>query len=205
MSVDLSRYPPNLRPLIARFQGDIGALMDALENGTITALGFMDSMEAGIARYHLAALMEGQQTPQIGPLVEPWVIGVIAYQLGWLRKFAGDIGRNLDKKEDMLKRWRARALSYGVAIQVAYWQGDIIRQVGRPLPLPAMPAQGTQCMNNCGCHWKIVTVSAKLGHYNGYWVRAKDDSCQTCLEREKHWAPVKIRNMQLLPVRSVEA
>ena len=92
------------------------------------------------------------------------------------------------------KAWRARAKLYALSPKSSYYEGDVYKQVGRFLPLPAMPAQGTQCHTNCGCSWRITAVD---GGYDCYWVRAKDDSCQTCVQRESDWNPIEIRNGDL--------
>lgn len=194
---DLSRVPPQLRPLLLRFRGNTAELMQALLDGRITTEGWLSDMEAQIARFHLAAYMRGAETTEVPPYVRDWLESVIAVQLGFLGNFAMVVNAAGPKLQDFSKQFAARAQMYTSAIKVAYWQGDIIRQVGRPLPLPAMPAQGTQCGNNCGCNWRIVTLDKDAGDFDAFWERGKMDSCQTCIEREKMWSPVRIRGMML--------
>lgn len=71
-----------------------------------------------------------------------------------------------------------RAKLYALSAVQMYW-----RQVTRGAELPAYPGDGTSdCLTNCGCEW----VEAADGWH---WVRSKDDSCDTCLQREQEWNP----------------
>ncbi len=207
---DLSELPPTLRPLIERFQGDIDRLMDALISGQLTAEGWVANMEEAISLYHMVALAAGQQDSTIRPETKKLLDDLIDVQFAFLAGFGSLVGTvSVGKRlEEMANRFRARARTYALAVKVAWHEGDAIRQAGRPLPLPAMPAQGTQCLNNCGCNWDIVTLDNEAGNFDCFWVRGKDDSCQTCLAREALWngpggdrsRPVQIRKGRLVPV-----
>ena len=195
---DLSRVPPQLRPLLIRFRGNTAELMQALLDGRITTEGWLTDMEAQIARFHLAAYMRGAQQTAVPPYVRDWLESVIAVQLGFLANFGMVLNAAGPKLQDFSKQFAARAQMYTSAIKVAYWQGDIVRQVGRPLPLPAMPGDGTtQCGGSCGCNWVIKTLDREAGDFDATWKRGKTDSCQQCIEREKMWAPLRIRGMIL--------
>lgn len=197
---DLSRVPPQLRPLLTRFRGDVGALMQALLDGRITAEGWMSDMEAAIARYHLAAYMRGSGETAVPSTVREWLESVIAVQLAFLANFGMVVQAAGPKLQEYGRQFTNRAQMYTNAIKVAYWQGDIVRQVGRPLPLPAFPGDGTtQCKTNCGCRWEIKVIDKEEGSYNATWLRGKRDSCQSCIEREKMWSPLRIRGGMLQP------
>lgn len=57
-----------------------------------------------------------------------------------------------------------------------------------------MPAQGTQCLENCCCKWEITTLDEKAEDYDCYWrLEPGKEHCQTCEERAEQWNPVKIR------------
>lgn len=206
MADPLSRIPPQLRPLLIRFRGDTDALMQALLDGRLTTEGWLTEMEAAIARYHLAAYMRASGQTAVPDYLREWFQSILAVQLGFLANFAmviGSAGR--DQLQQYARQFTNRARMYTAAIKVAYWQGDIIRQIGRPLPLPALPAQGTICKNNCGCNWVIKTLDKEAGDFDAFWTRGKDDSCQTCIERERMWngpngdgtRPIRIRGMML--------
>lgn len=204
-----TNIPQRLRPLIDGFQTDVDAIMNALMAEQITPLQFRELMDSALTNYHTAALTAGQRDPVISPEARKRLEDFITTQLDFLAGFTAVIAARkaageLDAYE---KRFRARANSYTYSIKVPFADGEVIRQVGRPLPLPAMPAQGTQCGNNCGCDWRIVELDKTAGDFDAYWERGKDDSCQTCLVREQLWngpngngsTPVRIRSWQLMP------
>jgi len=201
----LSRVPPQLRPLLSRFRGDVDALMQALLDGRLETEGWLTQMEAAIARYHLAAFMRGAGVTAVPAYTREFLENLVAVQLAFLANFAMVVNAAGSKLQEYRSRFLNRALLYTGAIKVAYWQGDIIRQVGRPLPLPALPAQGTQCGNNCGCRWEIEIKNIESGDFDCFWTRGKDDSCQTCIEREALWngpngnrtRPIRIRGGML--------
>lgn len=194
--------------IIAQFETAVSSLMDELEEGRITAVQFRERMGELIASYHNWAWVSGQQDQILSPAAESVLNGLIAAQLAFLAGFVHVIRSAGGNIGPYINRFRARGKSYAGAVKTAWQHGDIVRQVGRVLPLPAMPTQGTQCHNNCGCNWRIVTIDAENGDYDAYWEREKDDSCQTCLERERLWNgpngdgsnPVKIRNGRLMPL-----
>jgi len=109
-------------------------------------------------------------------------------QLKYLKKFGVDIQDGAEWQ----RGWNSRAELYAKSIKIPYWRGAV-----KMLPLPAMPAQGTNCYGNCGCAWEIEELDGE-GNADAYWRRAKDDSCQVCVQREQDWSPVRIRGGVLL-------
>ena len=194
--------PSTLLPLILAFQGDIDNYMDALIAGDITPEEFEELMSKALALYNLGALRAGQGFDEVSQEARVRIDGAVALQLGYLVGFTAVLAAGLAGKKlaDLTKRFRARAKSYSYSLRTSWADGDVIRQVGRVLPLPAMPAQGTQCGSNCKCKWRIVVLSKKDGDYDAYWERHSSDSCQTCVVRERLWSPTRIRGMQLQPM-----
>lgn len=137
-----------------------------------------------LVRYHLAAAIAGNGGAALTDEQVKAITPAIQVQLKFLDGFATD----MQSASEFDAYWRLRAGSYAAAIKVPYWQAKT-----QMLPLPAMPAQGTQCMNNCKCLWRIEALDAEAGDYDAYWERHADDSCQTCVQREQEWSPVRIR------------
>ncbi len=137
-----------------------------------------------LTRFHTAAYMAGQGEPTMDDGAQTYVRNRVKAELGFLDNFRLDI----QSAEQWQAGFNARAASYAEAIKAPYWKGAT-----QILPLPAMPAEGTQCLNHCKCQWEIVVVDEEAGDYDGYWRRGATDSCQTCIERERRWAPVRIR------------
>lgn len=181
--------PIELQPLLERFGNDVTRLMASLQNGMITADEWYANMRRLLARYHVEAMKVGTGLTTLPEGADDLLVKALDFQDEYLDNFRMVI----EAAPEFNEAWVSRALSYVGSIKVPYWEGRIYQEVGRFLPLPAMPAQGTQCMNNCGCTWEINTVNADNGDYNAFWRRHLDDSCQTCIERESEWNPVQIR------------
>jgi len=188
---DLSGLPPDLRDVIERAISQIDNLSVLIEGEFITPDEWQREMAGIIDQFHQEAVRVGADQAAV-PILNDTVQRLIDIQLAFLQNFTSDI-----QGTDWLPSYNVRAQMYGSAIKQAYWHGDVIRQTGRVLPLPAMPAEGTQCLSHCKCTWRIETINAANGHYDAYWERNVKDSCQTCIEREAQWSPVRIRGGEL--------
>jgi len=186
---NLDDLPANLQAVIRETLRQVDALSAKMEAGDITVDQWRDQMEAIIEAQTESSLEAGAgETVGAADLLER----LIQVQLDFLAVFAADIVAN-----HWLPAYRSRAQMYAESVKVSYYNGEIIKQVGRVLPLPAMPAEGTICLTRCGCSWEIETVNAANRDYDAYWRRGKTDSCATCIEREKQWSPVRIRGGEL--------
>jgi hypothetical protein len=181
----LDNVPRPLRALARKLIRLIGEQFHQLAEGLVSPAEWMDLFRRLLARYHLAAFMTGNESEVVPARAWRGLVDVVNAQFEFLRGFKLEVQSDAEFQAG----WEARAESYAGAIKVPYWQGRT-----KVLPLPAMPAQGTQCHNNCGCAWRVVVVNEKRGDYDAYWERHKDDSCQTCIERARQWAPVRIRD-----------
>jgi hypothetical protein len=133
--------------------------------------------------------MAGVGSDVLPPAVRSQLVAGVQAQFAFLDGFAIEI----QDTDEYMAGWNARADMYAKSIKTPYWQGRT-----RMLPLPAMPAEGTQCLTNCGCSWEIVTIDEEAGDYDCYWRRGKDDSCQTCIARAQNWSPLQVRGGVLL-------
>lgn len=188
---DLSGLPADLRRVIERAITPTDRLSDQIDAGDISVDEWRDGMEGIIARSFQEAATVGAADDV--SVLQPLLDNLVNIQLGFLDAFADDIRAN-----GWLAAYRSRAQMYDSAVKQAYWNGNIIKQAGRVLPLPAMPAEGTQCLSNCKCAWRVVTVDADARDYDAFWERNVTDSCQTCVERERLWSPLRIRGGELL-------
>lgn len=64
--------------------------------------------------------------------------------------------------------------------------------------VPAMPKQGTNCGDACTCLWEIHVLNLKRRDYNCYWVKGKNDNCDTCIVRSQRWSPIRIRKGEVM-------
>ena len=190
---DLSDLPTELRRVIEDANGRIDQLSAQMEAGSISIDQWESQMETILSETFEDAARAGADSPDVEALNDS-LENFVAIQLAFLANFAADIAAN-----GWQPAYRSRAQMYGEAIKQSYWVADVYKRAGnRVLPLPAMPAEGTQCLSHCGCKWRVVTVNAENNDYDAYWERLKTDSCQTCVEREAQWNPVRIRGGVLL-------
>lgn len=169
----------------------ISGLMDLLEAGEITPARWQMEMEDLIGQYHFAAFMAGQQGEQLSPRSLDLLKDLINFQGDFLSRFRAEI----ESKGKFNRGWRTRAQMYAGAIRIPYWSGRT-----KMLPLPAMPAEGTQCLNNCNCEWRVEVIDEAAGDYDCYWELrpVKTQHCQTCIERHRQWYPIRVRGGDLV-------
>lgn len=172
-----------LAHLIARLASLIAAATDTLAANPSQVDAWHDEMARLLRRYTLAAYVSGNGSADHVP--REVVDGLTSAQLDFLRAFKDDIQAAPEWKP----AFAARAQMYAESIKAPWWAAKT-----RAWPLPALPGDGTtQCLTRCGCAWEIDELDGD-GNANAYWRRAKDDSCQTCIERERQWSPLRIRD-----------
>jgi hypothetical protein len=181
----MSEQPSGPLPyLIRRLTLLIQQATGALEQDPAQVAAWQQELSRQLARYHTAAFMAGAGVDTLSAAATAAIAKDVAVQL----RFLGQFALSIQSGKRWENGWNARAASYANSIKVPYWRGKV-----KMLPLPAMPAQGTQCFGNCGCAWEVQTVDEDKGDYDAWWRRSKDDSCQTCIQRERDWSPVHIR------------
>jgi len=184
------QYPqPKLDRLIERLSSLIRQATATIESDPERLDEWYDEIARELRRYHLGAFLSsyGGETPP--SKADPLLAQDVKTQLDFLNQFKIEI----QGAKEWQAGWNARAEMYAKSIKVPYFRG-----VTRLLALPAMPAQGTQCLTNCGCFWEVIWIDEENGDADAYWRRGKKDSCQTCVEREVQWSPVQIRGGVLI-------
>ncbi len=184
---DLTGLPQELQTIIQRGITRSDTLSNQLSNGSMSLDEWVQEMGRLIASTHQTAIMAGTDTSMSNEMLA-LATQAVTVQLSFLDNFRQDIETN-----GFLNRYSTRAQQYVSSSKQSYWNGSVIEQAGQVLPLPAMPAEGTQCLSNCKCGWRIVVVNRGNNDFDAFWERHVEDSCQTCLEREAQWSPVRIR------------
>ncbi len=105
-------------------------------------------------------------------------------QYKYLEGFAHDIASGAIGPDAIA----GRAMLYVRPSQQMYW-----RQKIADVELPAYPGDGTVC--RCGCNWR--TVRNADGSIDAYWERSLDDSCTTCIQRERDWNPYHVPALKM--------
>ena len=190
MSTNLDGYPDDFAALLADYNQQVETLMARLESGGITAKVWKDEMAALLARYSQAARLLGGGSVQLLPEETAAIRGWMDQQLKYLDGFEAVIQAASGAYNPA---WLSRAMMYGASTVIEYWEGATMG-----LPLPAQPAQGTQCLSNCRCKWRIEWIDKKAGDADAYWeINPEVENCQTCKTRHEMWYPVRIRKGDL--------
>lgn len=180
---------PNLDRLIRRLSILVNTATDTLQSDMLRADDWYDELARQLRRYHLAAYLGGSDSTQINATARAVIEDYIKTQLDFLSAFRDEI-----KASDEWKAaWNSRAEMYAEAIKAPWWAGHT-----RDWALPAMPGDGTsQCLTHCKCGWQIDELEGD-GNADAYWRRSAAENCQTCIERSEQWAPLKIRDGEVL-------
>lgn len=152
--------------------------------GDISRAEWLDTMRQQIGTTYIDSyiLARGGRAQMTG---DDWtrLERMLGTQYGHLDKLADRVP---DLTEDQIAQHSGR---YIAAAGQAYSAGQAAA-IGVP-DLPAQPKDGSsECKDNCGCEWDIQAVE---GGWDCYWRRSKDDSCDTCLQREADWNPLHVR------------
>lgn len=188
MPADTTGYPPDFAALLDAYNIEVKALMSRLEAGTVSASAWRAEMGGMLAKYAQAARMLGQDLIDLLPEELDAISGWLDEQLKYLDGFETVI----KTATEFNPAWLPRAEMYGASTITEYWEG---KTAG--LPLPAMPAQGTQCRSNCKCRWDIQWIDKSAGDADAFWRLGEAEHCQTCLTRAEMWNPVQVRGGML--------
>lgn len=98
---------------------------------------------------------------------------------------------------------RRRSRQYFGATRQAY---EAMNAKAHGVRLPAYPADGsTLCVNGCKCNWRIEKLMG-AGNLDCYWdIDLQADNCATCIDRNRHWAPIRVRNGILGDYKEIKA
>lgn len=183
----------SLETLESDFTNKIRALNGRLEREEISLDEWYNLFAQLVARYHTFALVESLGVTELPEMYRPMLRDKIDLQLDFLRN-----RRDVIRADGLTPQQKAYTEMYSKAIKSTYDSGEIIKQVGRMLPLPTMPGEGTQCLSNCKCRWDIKVINAEKRDYDCYWVLGVADHCQTCVEYAEMWNPLKIRGNRVI-------
>jgi hypothetical protein len=152
-----------------------------------------DQWQAEMARLlmagGLASYAEGRGVPidQLAPRTRAEIARYLSGQVDYLNRFADEIDADGWKPG-----YEARAQMYGRSLRALYEKGATFG-----LPLPAMPGEGSECLTNCRCRWRVEWIDRENLDADCYWVMGQAEHCPTCQDRADKWAPLRIRGGKL--------
>ena len=167
------------RNIIEMFQQRITDLTGRLNAGDIDLLSWQIGMKDELRQLYSLQLIAAAKGNQETVSMDAWrtAESLLEKQYGYLKDFAKTIASG-DLSDGQIL---ARAALYARSGKEMFWT-----QSTSKADLPAMPGDGSsECLGNCGCEWLEVD-----GQW--YWIRGKNDSCATCIQREKDWQPYKV-------------
>lgn len=184
-----SGYPPGFQGLLDQLQNDMIRTTEGLELGSISPKEWNGLMKANISRGAQAAFMVGDN---FSSSIDPEHLKSVKAWVGEQYRYLDQFTSTVNGAGEFDRAWYNRAKMYANATYTQYWEGATVG-----LPLPAQPAQGTQCLSNCKCRWDIKWLDKDAGDADCYWVMAAAEHCQTCQVRAASWNPVRIRGGML--------
>lgn len=190
MPSDVTGYPDDFGKLLAGYNSSVESLMKRLEDGKITPEQWHTQMQELLSIYSQSARMLGADISELLPSEQDEISTFLSEQFKYLDGFKSVIA---SAGGEYSPAWLPRAQMYGAATVTQYWEGKT-----GDLPLPAQPGQGTQCLGNCKCSWRIVWTDRKAGDADCYWELGKAEHCQTCEVRHEMWYPITIRGGDLI-------
>lgn len=169
--------------LLELFRRVTREMIDGLENtfNRRSIAEWQNEYQKLLARYMTAASLLGSEQSQLPEAKHNERDRLTQRDVRAQFSYLGGFVAEMQNEREWRKGWNSRAEMYANAIKTPYWRGRT-----RMLALPAMPAQGTICLTNCGCKWDIREYDDR---WECFWVRGKDDSCQTCMQRAADWSP----------------
>lgn len=166
----------------------IDTLTDGLIGGQVTPTEWHNQVSIELFAHHLATFAQASGRDEKDVLEA--VKEIVGKQIDYLNNFTDQIeAGDYDDRENAL---RARAAMYSGSLKQSLWAGKT-----DGWPLPFMPAEDTECHNNCLCGWRVDVLDEEAGDADAHWERHANDSCSTCMAREAD-NPYEIRGGELL-------
>jgi hypothetical protein len=178
-----------LDTLLDQLREEIDRNTDDLRDGEIDIDEWQARLSDSLVSYSIAGYLSNKPGETYTRKDKEVLARFLQFHIDKANAFADEIQDTWDEDDTAWKpRWESRASMYAGAIKTAEAKG---RTVG--IPLPFFPAEDTDCLTHCGCNWRIDVLDADEGTIDAYWERNKNDSCDTCIERE-NGNPYEIRD-----------
>jgi hypothetical protein len=177
-----------LRQLIAEMLDQTSVLMDGLAGGQLSTDAWQQAMARMLTEHHVASYLAGRDTRDLSPESRQVLSELVGDQLDYLNRFADDIDR-----EGWQEKWRARGALYAGALKSTFSRAQTWAW-----PLPFYPTEGSECMVNCLCAWRIDVLDQENLDADAYWELGRaEQHCTTCPSRAAD-NPYRIRGGVLL-------
>lgn len=184
-----------LNRLSLDFNGKVDALVKGFSEGRVTLGQFDGAMRSLIKQQHLAASVVGQggtQNANAQTLLQAQ--RNINTQMGYFDKWIAEMQSGNIPTPDAMA---ARAKLYGKAATATANEANV---EARGLPrLDQYPGDGnTQCLSNCRCTLRILSLDVVNANYDIYWQLGAAEHCPDCVAMSRKWNPLRVRHGQIV-------
>jgi len=180
------------RMTLLRLQTRVIESLDDLSNGMNAGLLSPTEWHNEVVQVllvgHTAAYLEGRGVRDLTPDARRLIAAVVAEQVEYLGRFTDQI----DAEGWQDSRMRSRLRLYAGPLKTTYERG---RTFG--LDLPFMPGEGSECMVNCRCSWRIAWLDQEELNADCFWTLHQAEHCPTCLARAAD-NPYRVRGGRLV-------
>lgn len=149
-------YPAEFEDIYQTASNTSDSLIKMLRDKKITPGEWFERMMILIERAYNLAAGAGSGLDELSPEIQAVIDSQVLAQEAFLRNFLSDI-----ESGEWDDRYISRARMYVASSYSGYSHGDIVKQAGKVLPVPAYPTEGTQCL----C---ISTGDSRVFTTNGY-------------------------------------
>lgn len=193
--IDDDRKQERLNLLILAYESMFRRFAEQFGRGERTADWFGQQMAQAINNLHLAAaILAVDGASHLSNTDMQVITRHIAKQERYLQNFTSVIRPPAPFNQAVIE---TRARSYAASATATYSR-VFADALGLP-ELPAYPGDGTTaCLQWCRCAWKIEKLEGQRS-WNCYWRRSAAESCPQCIQRERAWSPLKIRDGIIQP------
>ena len=130
--------------------------------------------EQAIIEHHAAAYFAGQGTNALTPAGDAELGRLLQTQLDYLAGFAADVDTLTPAQA------AARAALYAGPLRATYARGSTTLW-----DLPFYPGEGTPCMGNCHCTWRVVVDDLEELNARAFWQLGDAEHCDGCKSRAR--------------------
>ena len=164
--------PNPLAALQQRMLDTIATLMEA--RSYLGLSEWQRQFEQAIIEHHAAACFAGQGANTLSARADAELGQLLQTQLDYLAGFAETIDTLTPAQA------AARAALYVGPLRATYARGSTVLW-----DLPFYPGEGTPCLVNCHCSWRIEVDDLEELNARAYWVLGGSEHCVGCTGRAR--------------------
>ena len=144
-----------------------------IATGRMTVDDWQREMAKTILAGQYAAYFTGRGTREVSPEADERIKRRAGEQIEYLNRFADEVDAN-----GWQDKYAARAQMYAGSVKAMYSEARYFEW-----PLPFQPAEGTECLTNCRCSWRVNVLDFEELDADATWQLSDAEHCPTCVAR----------------------